>query len=115
MGQIIGGGEADVNAAMRSYAASGVAAPAMAAMRGANRSIMADRARSYLTQRRAEQDAMRFDAMKGFVDTVMQTVAATKGQQINLEAARQGAKATEKAGIFQAVGSIAGLATAALI
>lgn len=110
MGQIIGGGEADVNAAMRSYAASGVAAPAIAAMRGANRSIMADRARSYLTQRRAEQDSMRFDAMKGFVDTVMQTVAAAKGQQINLAAARKGAESTEKSGLYQAIGNVVGSA-----
>lgn len=115
MGQIIGGGEADVNAAMRSYAASGVAAPAMAAMRGANRSIMADRARSYLTQRRAEQDSMRFDAMKGFVDTVMQTVAAAKGQQINLEAAKEGASATRSAGKTAAAGAMLGMIGAALI
>lgn len=114
MGQIIGGGEADIAAQQRAMAASGVAAPALAAMRSANRSAMADRARSYLTQRRAEQDSLRFDAMKGFVDMLSQTVASQKALEANYAAAREGAKATKQAGVMQAGGTILGAGIMAL-
>jgi len=114
MGQIIGGGEADIAAQQRAMAASGVAAPALAAMRSANRSAMADRARSYLTQRKAEQDSMRFDAMKGFVDMLSQTVASQKALEANYLAAKAGAKATKQAGAMGAFGTIAGAGIMAL-
>jgi hypothetical protein len=114
MGQIVRGGEADMAAQQRAMAASGVAAPALAAMRTANQSAMADRARSYLTQRRAEQDEMRFDAMKGFVDMLSQTVASQKSLEANYEAAKQGARATRSAGSMGMMGAIIGGALSAL-
>lgn len=114
MGQIVRGGEADMAAQQRAMAASGVAAPALAAMRTANQSAMADRARSYLTQRRAEQDGMRFDAMKGFIDMLSQTVASQKSLEANYEAAKAGARATKSAGRSGMFGAIIGGALSAL-
>lgn len=108
MGQIVRGGEADMAAQQRAMAASGVAAPALAAMRTANQSTMADRARSYLTQRTAEQGEMRFDAMKGFVDMLSQTVASQKSLEANYAAAKTGASATRSAGAMGMAGMIMG-------
>lgn len=114
MGQIVRGGEADMAAQQRAMAASGVAAPALAAMRTANQSAMADRARSYLTQRTAEQGEMRFDAMKGFVDMLSQTVASQKSLEANYEAAKAGARATKSAGAMGMAGMIIGGALSAI-
>jgi len=114
MGQIVAGGQADIAAQQRSMAAAGVAAPALAAMRSANQATMADRARSYLTQRRVEQDEMRFDAMKGFVDMLSQTVASQKSLEENYEAAKAGAAATRSAGRSGMFGAILGGAAAGL-
>jgi len=115
MGQIVRGGEADIAAQQRSMAAAGVAAPSLTAMRSANQSVMADRARSYLTQRRSEQDEMRFDAMKGFVDMLSQTVASQKSLEANYEAAKAGASATRSAGRSGMFGAIVGGALSALL
>lgn len=108
LGQIIGGGEVDVAANERAMAAAGVASPALAAMRSANRSVMAEQARGYLTQRRAEQDELRYSAMEGFVNNVMQTVAAQKNMQQADYAAKKAAKATQRAGIISGVATVAG-------
>ena len=108
LGQIIGGGEADMAASERAMAAAGVASPALAAMRSANRSVMAEQARGYLTQRRGEQDELRYSAMEGFVNNVMQTVAASKNMQQAEYAANKAAKATKRAGIVSGLATVAG-------
>lgn len=110
MGQIIGGGEADMAASERAMAAAGVATPALAAIRSANRSVMADRARSYLTQRRSEQDELRYSAMEGFVNTIMQTVAAQKNMQQSEYLANKAAQSTRKASLIGGIATIAGAA-----
>lgn len=108
MGEIIAGGERDVQDQERALAAYGVAQPALSALRSANRSVMSDRARGYLVQRTGEQDEQRYDAMEGYMNMLVQTVAATKNQQLNYAMAKKSASATKQAGIAQGLGNLIG-------
>lgn len=108
MGQVVGGGETDIAQQQRGLAASGVASPALAAIRTANRSVLADRSRGYLTQRKVETEQQRYDAMEGFVNMVAATVAANKNQQLNYSMSKDAASATTKAGYAAAAGNIIG-------
>lgn len=85
-----------------------------AAMMRDKESETVDAARDYMGQERHRISGERYGAMQSLMNMTSQTALAAKAAKANYEAVKRGAKATEKAGMYGAIGSMAGSGLGAL-